>query len=463
MLKNILYCLVSTLSLNVLFSIDVTPYVKYHYSSDTELYAIEKQNLSYLNIGSGISYSNQAIKFDSNFSYHIFHGINQLPNSFNPMNGFPNIENSPGLSSKSFNYFFSSVRVTYDIKDFQFYAALDNPIWGLGVNKIILSDKVPPFFNIGYKWDLTDKISYEHLYGNLNSLIKADSTYLDMYSADTSRYPQVPRSINAHKIDYELSDFINLGLFEVIVYGGYNRDIEPYYLLPFIPFFPIQTYLGDLDNDILGGYFNFNLNNKTNFYSTLVIDEWTPPYTFNKKHKNWFIYQIGINTKDIIVNSSKLVVEYIWSDNRVYNHKFSINNFYSYNYPLGFWGGPHAEQIYIEYTLPINNFNFLLSSSNSKRGEHIYGYGNNFVERYSGIVEKKGVYRFIIEYIYKENLSLYLGYSYINWKNSGFNPSCEEYDSDHSTCIELDLGNLNDIIKNDFSFRLSYFFKSIKL
>ena len=47
MLKNILYCLVSTLSLNVLFSIDVTPYVKYHYSSDTELYAIEKQNLSY--------------------------------------------------------------------------------------------------------------------------------------------------------------------------------------------------------------------------------------------------------------------------------------------------------------------------------------------------------------------------------------------------------------------------------
>ena len=37
----------------------------------------------------------------------------------------------------------------------------------------------------------------------------------------------------------------------MIVYGG-NRDIEAYYMLPFIPFLPLQSYLGDTDNEMLG-------------------------------------------------------------------------------------------------------------------------------------------------------------------------------------------------------------------
>ena len=92
-------------------------------------------------------------------------------------------------------------------------------------------------------------MSYEHLYGKLNSLIK-DTLHSNLYGSD-DRYPELPRSINAHKVNYTVSDLIDLSLFEIIVYGG-NRTIEPYYLLPFIPFLPIQTYLGDLDNDLIG-------------------------------------------------------------------------------------------------------------------------------------------------------------------------------------------------------------------
>ena len=339
------------------------------------------------------------------------------------------------------------MKINYNTNNLDFYAGLDNPMWGPGVNKIVLSDKAPPFFNIGYQWELTDRLSYEHLYGKLNSLIE-DSLYYNLYGDNNSRFAEVSRSINAHRINYIFSDILSVGLFEMIIYGG-NRSIEPYYLLPFVPFLPIQTYLGDLDNDLLGAY--LNLDFKTiNFYSTLVIDEWTPPDTFKKNHKNWFIYQFGMSKKNIFTDNSKLTIEYIWSDNRVYNHKFSINNFYSYDYPLGFWAGPHAEQLYIAYALTINKFDFQFEFSNSKRGESVSGYNNNFVERYSGIVEKKENIKLLVNYRYSKKLELNCGFSIINWESAGFDP-LGDYDF------------TNNIIKRDIQFGINYHFKDYNL
>ena len=54
-----------------------------------------------------------------------------------------------------FNYFFTSLKLNYSRDDIDFYLGLDNPLWGPGVNKIVLSNKVPPFFNFGYQWNIT--------------------------------------------------------------------------------------------------------------------------------------------------------------------------------------------------------------------------------------------------------------------------------------------------------------------
>ena len=115
---------------------------------------------------------------------------------------------------------------------------------------IILSDKSPHFFNFGYNRKLSNSFSYTHLYGRLESQIE-DSSYFEIYNSDSNRMPTLQKSINAHKINYLLSDQVTISLYEMIVYGG-NRSFEPYYFLPLIPFLPIQTYLGDLDNDLIG-------------------------------------------------------------------------------------------------------------------------------------------------------------------------------------------------------------------
>ena len=341
------------------------------------------------------------------------------------------------------------MRMTYNKQNFNFYMALDNPKWGPGINKIVLSDKAPPFFNIGYQWKLTDKLSYEHLYGKLNSLIE-DTLYLNLYDTDDSRFSELPRAINAHRIDYTASDVLSIGLFEMIVYGGY-RKVEPYYLLPLIPFLPIQTYLGDLDNDLLGTYININLKN-VKFYSSLAIDEWVPLDTFKKNHKNWFVYQFGIIFKPNFFKGFKesITIEYIQSDNRVYNHKFPINSFYSYDYPLGFWGGPHAEQFYFFYIQESKKVDFKIEVSHSKRGESIYGYGNNFIDRYSGTVERKQKITLSANYRYNKRINYNFGFSIISWNNAGFNPFNENTEK-------------RNIVKKDIQIGINYDFKEYKL
>ena len=40
----------------------------------------------------------------------------------------------------------------------------------------------------------------------------------------------------------------------------------------------------------------------------------------------------------------ELQLEYNFTDQRIYMHKYPINDFYSNEKPLGFWAGPHAQE-----------------------------------------------------------------------------------------------------------------------
>ena len=205
-MKKIINSILIYIFLQISFSFEVIPYYKFQYNSDSNLYAYSDLRLTYHAFGLNLTHANENLNFHSNFSYHLFEGINERPNDFNSIQGFGYLENSPGLSSKQFNYFFTSLKLNYNKGDVDFYIGLDNPLWGVGENKIVLSNKVPPFFNFVYQWKITSKLSYEHLYGKLNSLIK-DSLYLDLYENDTSRYSELPRNISAHKVDYGKGQF----------------------------------------------------------------------------------------------------------------------------------------------------------------------------------------------------------------------------------------------------------------
>ena len=62
-------------------------------------------------------------------------------------------------------------------------------------------------------------------------------------------------------------------------------------------------------------------------------------------------------------------MEYTWTDHRVYRHRFQINDSYSHGYSMGFWAGPHAEELHLKYEIPFKNFTIKSFISNMKRGE----------------------------------------------------------------------------------------------
>ena len=62
--------------------------------------------------------------------------------------------------------------------------------------------------------------------------------------------------------------------------------------------------------------------------------------------------------KNIFSKSDYLKCEYNWADHRVYKHKYSINDYYSHDQPLGFWAGPHAEEFILSYGVKFKEIKF---------------------------------------------------------------------------------------------------------
>ena len=91
------------------------------------------------------------------------------------------------------------------------------------------------------------------------------------------------------------------------------------------------------------------LNQNNKLYFGFFMDELTPEWIFSSKNHNWFAWQFGFNANNIFFNSETIFIEYNWTDQRIYKHKFNVNDYYSHEQPLGYWAGPHAQEFLAYY------------------------------------------------------------------------------------------------------------------
>ena len=103
-------------------------------------------------------------------------------------------------------------------------------------------------------------------------------------------------------------------------------------------------------------------------YLAFFMDEFTPEWIFKSKNHNWFGWQFGYSLKNLVLKNSELELEYNWTDQRIYMHKYPINDFYNHGNPLGFWAGPHAQEFLLNYYINFGDKTFKIHFSNSKRG-----------------------------------------------------------------------------------------------
>tara|TARA_Y100001970_G_C14242717_1_gene865911 strand:- start:307 stop:1647 length:1341 start_codon:yes stop_codon:yes gene_type:complete len=434
----------------ILFSQDfsIKPKIDYSYYSDGGELSYGFQPIHSIRLGVYAVYKKDKYDIFGSFDNNVLFGILDRPNDFNRFQG-PSSFGNHFKKNNIWDYSRTSMKFEYKLDNFKFYLGKFNNKWGNGIYSINLSNKAPSYPQVGFIFNINPSINYEYIHGQLNSLLINESNSI-MYINEvtsTTRQDNIFRNIVAHKLTFKLTDNIIVSGSESIIYANRNFD---FHYLPFAAFFTIKDYLGDKDNLQLNADLKFIINDKNYIYTGLYIDEFDPLYIFDKNNQNWIIFQSGIDCKDLLVDKDNLKFEYSWADHRVYRNKLSVNNYYSHNYPLGLWSGPHSEVFYATYGLTLKDYKFKVSYMGSKRGELTdqmldIAYQKQYYARYSNNYEQKNIVSFFVEKKYLKHFILNIGYEFIDWDNAGFNP------------VEPDI-TFNDIIKHSINFNVKYIY-----
>ena len=400
-------------------------------------------------------YNNDNFNIELDFYNNRFFGITHKPNSFSKEQGlswWKAVDSANNSDNDTYDFDIANIKMTYSNNDYELFLGKFNRHWGPGESSLTISNKSPSFSQFGFNWNVNSNIKFEYFHGTLKSLV-IDSLNIDYYNQILgSKNPNLNRFIAAHRIDFKISPNITLGASEMVVYGVRNMDMM--YTVPFIPFWSLQHYLGDFDNIQLSFDFNWKINQKINLYGAFLIDEWSPSLTFDENERNWFAYQLGSRSKNLFINDDYIIIEYTWTDHRIYRHRFEINDYYNHGQPLGFWAGPHAEELLLNYSFEKFDFLFDFKYSNSKRGEltedmleNQYTNENSDFERYSNIYESISLLEITVNKSIYKGLNIHLGFNVIDWKNGNFDP----YET-------LSNDNLKTVNKKSYFVGLSYNF-----
>jgi len=440
-------------------SLSVSPEFIYKSESDDEQYYGTNKSIRHYEFNLIGKYTADKFSIHARMGYHLLDGTTIRDNKptglsdFTRSQGMYWIEAPPGIADDQSNFYVADLELGYgDSTNYYYFNKWDKQ-WGPGVNSLTISNNIPRFFHFGFKWQLQENIRFEYFHGKLKSEI-GDINYLSQFTdlSGSIRPFDITRNIVGHRLEWQPLKIIIISGSELITYA--NRAIELTYLLPFVPFFPIQTYVGETDNVIMSGDIQLLPNENVRIYGVFLMDEWSPPYTFDKDNRNWFGWQAGFELEDVLIAASRLRMEYIWTDHRIYRHRFPVNDYYSWGYPVGFWAGPHAEELYLDYSFILSDIRFEIMISDAKRGvlndsllldQYSRPNDSPVYERFSEGTEGKQIILLSLNRDLNKKLNIKLSYTYVDWKNAGFNPE-----------VSLLEQNLSDITKHSMGIVIRY-------
>ena len=254
--------------------------------------------------------------------------------------------------------------ITADFNLIRFKYGRDRMNIGYGPDKMILGNSTPLFdylgMNIKYKF-----FSYSFFHGQLLGRESyAQDTVTGGVHVIESKY------MAYHRIAFDISKHLNLGVGEVIIYG--ERPLDLSYLNPFSFYKSVEHSNRDRDNAMLF----FDINNKSieglKLYASLLVDD----ITFGKLGTGWWgnqtILDAGINSElfyKFLPLGIKL--QYTKIDPYVYTHRLIRNNFTSYGYNLSSFTEPNSELFLTEINYRFNHrfelsllFNYKIHGAN---------------------------------------------------------------------------------------------------
>lgn len=209
------------------------------------------------------------------------------------------------------------------------------------------------------------------------------------------------RYIAGHRLDFAWMHWLNVGLYETVVYGG--RGVEPGYLNPLVPYHIMEHQLGDRDNNMLGFDWNAFLTGGLRFYGEVFVDD----FSFNKSlgtyWGNKLAYLAGLHwAQPTGLKTLELFASFTRVDPFVYSHYDTVNVYSHYGTSVGSQLGPNAERWRAGFAWqPLRDARWQFFYDFSKKGE-----GDIFTPHREEDGDSKGYLKGILEKRHDFSLSL---------------------------------------------------------
>jgi len=162
-----------------------------------------------------------------------------------------------------------------------------------------------------------------------------------------SRTLEPDKYLAAHRLEAAVTPWLDLGFQEVVIYG--DRGPEVSYLNPIMFYWAAQSYLGDMDNLMMGFDASIHPGNGIRVYAAYVVDDLKKLRVFSDDFVNKFSLQVGLLWVDPMgLRDVDLRAEYVRIEPWMYTHKYPINTFRHFDGPLGHPLGPNSDRWQVE-------------------------------------------------------------------------------------------------------------------
>lgn len=243
-----------------------------------------------------------------------------------------------GLFAQGADFFTARGYITFQpIERIRVQMGHDKNFIGNGMRSLLLSDFSNNYYFLKFNTQVW-KINYQNLFMELTGQfnpIGGDSLLPKKYAA-------------VHHLSINATKWLNIGLFESVVYGRKTGQFEWQYLNPLLFYRAAEYHLGSSDNVLLGLDAKALFARRLSIYGQFVLDE----FNFNeiKNRSGWWANkyggQIGIKYVDV-AGISNLDLQVEWNTVRpyTYSHNTSEANYTHYNQPLAHPLGANFREI----------------------------------------------------------------------------------------------------------------------
>ncbi len=279
-------------------------------------------------------------------------------------------------------------------------------VWGPEQHDaLLISDNSPPFDRL---W-----LGYENKIFRLDYLV----TRLDNVVSNDS---VMVRYLAAHRLSFRKSGLFELGLSEVVLFGGYNRPIEWHYLNPFLSYYWEQWNDRTNDNILFGADLVVYWPKRARIFTELLVDDFQIDFSSEPQQVG---YKIGIDAVEpFSVTRVFTKLSYTRVNTTVYGQDKLQNLYLHDGQPIGYFGGNDLDRwlALLRYHLSTT-FDLELEMQYNRKGEdrievqpNAVPYGAGFP---SGVVEKSPSVSARLFFLTKEFLTGHFQMSYTHFQN----------------------------------------------